>query len=283
MKIKKVIDYTVITAGALIYAVSVAVFTSPNNIAPGGLTGVGTLLNYLYSVPIGTFILIMNVPLFLLGYKALGRRFIAKSIVGTVVVSLAIDFVAPFVTPYRGDMMLASIYGGVLNGAGLALIFTRGGSTGGTDIIASVIHKHHPQFSIGYVILFADALVVSVSALVYGSLESALYAAISIFASSKLIDLIINGTSRESGKLMLIVTDKHREIESLLLNKLERGVTSVDAVGVYSGDNKKLLICALRPNQVFKAKSIVKTADCNAFVIITNAGEVSGKGFINQN
>lgn len=283
MKLNKLKDYIIITAGSLIYALSVAVFTSPNNIAPGGLTGVGILLNYLFSLPIGTFILVMNVPLFVLGYRSLGRRFVAKSLMGTVLVSLAIDFVTPFVTPYKGDMMLASIYGGILNGGGLALIFARGGSTGGTDIIASVFHKRFPQLSIGSVILISDAIVVSVSAFVYKSLESALYAAISIFVSSKLIDLIIYGTSRNNGKLMLIVTDRESEVLPQLLTKISRGVTVVSAVGGYSGNAKKLLVCALRPNQVFKANSIVKSVDNNAFIIITTANEVNGSGFVNQN
>ena len=273
----------VITAGAFCYAVSVAVFTSPNNIAPGGLTGVGILLNYLFSVPIGTFILIMNVPLFIVGYMSLGRRFVLKSFVGTVLVSLAIDFVTPFVVPYKGDMMLASLYGGILSGGGLALIFTRGGSTGGSDIIASVIHKRYPQFSIGLIILIADALVISVSALVYKSLESALYAAIAIFVSSKLIDLIIYGTSRNNGKLMLIVTDRSEAVVSQLLTKISRGVTVLDAIGAYSGKDRKLLLCALRPNEVFRANSIVKNIDKDAFIIITTANEVNGSGFVNKN
>lgn len=283
MKLNKLIDYTVMTLGAVSYALSVAVFTSPNNIAPGGLTGVGILLNYLFSLPIGTFILIMNVPLFVLGYRSLGRRFAVKSLIGTVFVSLAIDLVTPFIVPYKGDMMLASIYGGIFSGGGLALIFSRGGSTGGTDIIAALIHKHFPQFSIGLIILMSDALVVAVSALVYSSVESALYAAISIFVSSKLIDLIIYGTSRNNGKLMLIVTDMSNEILPMLLTRISRGVTVLEATGGYSGCDKKLLICALRPNQVFKAKSIVKTADNNAFIIITTANEVNGSGFTNKN
>ena len=283
MKQNKLIDCIIITTGSVIYALSVVVFTSPNNIAPGGLTGVGILLNYLFSIPIGTFILIMNVPIFIVGYKFLGRRFVRKSLLGTVLASLAIDFLSPFITPYKGDLMLAGIYGGILSGTGLALIFSRGGSTGGADIIASIIHKRHPQFSIGLIILISDAVVVGVSALVFRSFESALYAVIAIFMSSKLIDIIIYGTSRNNGKLMLIVTEIPDVILARLLNDISRGVTVLDAVGGYSGQSKKLLICALRPNQVFKANSIVKSADNNAFIIITTANEVNGLGFINNN
>ena len=283
MKLNKLIDYGIIVAGSVIYALSVTVFSSPNNIAPGGLTGVGIILNYLFSIPIGTFILIMNVPIFLAGYRFLGKKFVKKSLLGTILASIAIDFLSPLVTPYKGDMMLAGIYGGILSGTGLALIFSRGGSTGGADIIASIIHKKRPQLSIGHIILISDAIVVAVSALVFSSLESALYAVISIFMSSKLIDIIIYGTSRNNGKLMFIITETPDAILTLLLNDISRGVTVLDAVGGYSGQNKKLLICALRPNQVFRANSIVKSVDNNAFIIITTANEVNGLGFVNKN
>ena len=282
MKFNKIKDYTIIASGALMYASSVVIFTAPNNIAPGGLTGIGTLLNYLFSIPIGTFILVMNVPLFLLGYKSLGRGFIIKTIIGTVLTSVFIDVLAPFVPEYRGDMMLSCLFGGFFNGTGLALIFSRGGSSGGTDIIAATLHKRFPQLSIGYIILASDAIVVTVAAFVYNSIESGLYAVIAIFVSSKLIDVITYGTSRDNGKLMFIVTDKYEEILSALLNKVSRGVTVVDAQGGYSKTEKKLLLCALRPHQVFKANSVTKILDPNAFIIVTTAGTINGLGFANQ-
>ncbi len=275
-------DYLVISAGAVLFALSVSMFTSPNQIAPGGVTGIATLLNYLFSVPIGTFILIVNVPLFIFGYKSIGKNFLAKSIVGTVLVSVAIDVFSLFVIPYKGDMMLAALFGGILNGTGLALIFSRGGSTGGVDIIATFINRKRPHFSVGNIILVADIFIIIISAIVYKSIESALYATIAIFVSTKIIDVIIYGTSRNNGKMMLIITTKHQLILNNLLNIVSRGVTVVDVVGGYSGECKKMLICALRPQQVFKANNAAKELDPNAFIIVTTAGIINGTGFPNK-
>ncbi len=282
MIIKSLKNSIVILLGSVLYALSVVIFTAPNNIAPGGLTGIGTVLNYLFGFPIGTFILIMNVPLFLLGFKVLGRAYLIKSAAGTVFVSIAIDALTPLIATYRGDMMLACIFGGVLNGTGLALIFSCGGSSGGTDIVASIIHKRCPHISIGRLILASDAVVISFSALVYQNLENALYAAISIFVSSKLIDVVSYGTSRDNGKLMFIITREYKPILNELLTNISRGVTVLNALGGYSGEEYRVLMCAVRPNQLFKANSIVKNLDKHSFVIVTTASTVSGLGFQNK-
>lgn len=280
---KKIKDYLIILLGALIYALSVTIFTSPNNIAPGGLTGIATMFNYLFSLPIGTFILLMNVPLLIWSYISFGKRFLAKTIAGTIFISILIDILIPFVNPYTGDIMLASLFGGILNGTGIALIFSRGGSTGGADIIAAFIHRLMPHISIGTIILSIDAVIILAAAFVYNSIESALYAVIAIFVSTKLIDTITYGTSRNNGKLMLIITSAYQPILHKLLKDVSRGVTLLDAKGGYSDDNKKLLICALRPQQVFKASAIVKSLDSKAFVIITTANAINGTGFVNKN
>lgn len=275
----RILDYMIITCGAALYAMSVVVFTAPNNIAPGGLTGVATLINYLFSLPIGTFILIMNVPLLIIGYRRIGRTYFIKTVYGTLAVSLLIDLFSCFIPTYKGNMILVCIFGGILNGCGIALIFSRGGSSGGTDILASLINKRFPQFSIGHLIMFSDALIVTISAFVYNSIEAGLYAVVSIFVSSKLIDRIIYGTSADNGKLMFIITDKSREILPLLLNDISRGVTVLEAHGGYSGNDKKLLVCAVRPNQVYKVNNIVKKLDSSVFIIVTTATAVNGEGF----
>lgn len=276
---KTVKDYLLIFAGAVIFALSVTVFTSPNNIAPGGVTGIATILNFLFSIPIGTFILIVNVPLFLFGYKTIGKNFLAKSIAGTVFFSVSIDLLSLFVTPYQGDVMLAALFGGVLNGTGLALIFSRGGSSGGVDIIATFINKKYPHYSIGNIILIVDILIILLSAVVYESIESALYSTVAIFLGTKLIDVIMYGTSRGNGKMMFVITNKYNEILNVLLNNVSRGVTLVDVKGGFSGERKKMLICALRPQEVFKANNAIKALDPMAFIIVTTAGIISGTGF----
>lgn len=274
-----IVDYIVMFIGALLYATSVNTFTSPNNIAPGGLTGISTMLHYLFSLPIGVMILVLNIPLFIWGAVENGRYFLTKTVVATVFVSLIIDVMEPFSYKYDGDSLLAAIFGGLLSGLGLAFIFFRGGTTGGTDIIARNLHKHHPHISMGTIILSCDAVIIISAAIVYHSLESALYAVITIFVSTKVIDTVIYGVAHDNGKLMFIVTDKHEQLSKEIMEKVNRGVTLLDAQGAYSNENKKVLLCAVRPSQVHKIKAYVNSVDENAFIIVTTANAISGKGF----
>ena len=240
-------DYIIIALGASVYGASVAVFTSKNNIAPGGLTGIATMLNFLLGLPIGAMIFVMNIPLFV-----------------------------------WASVMLASIFGGALSGLGLGLIFSRGGSTGGTDIIALNINKRLPHISTGRLILIADAVVLLLAALVYGNIESALYAGITIFVSVRVIDAVTYGTSRGNGKLIFIISDEFELISREIIDKLGRGVTVLDGSGAYTGSQKRVLMCAARPNQVVKITKGVKIIDKNAFVVVTTANSIMGEGFYNS-
>ncbi|MBQ4129688.1 MAG: YitT family protein [Ruminococcus sp.] len=265
--------------GSVMYAASVNTFTSPNNIAPGGLTGVGTMLNHLFDLPIGVVILVLNIPLFIWGAIENGRKFLTKTIVATVLVSVIIDVMAPFSYKYEGDTLLAAIFGGLLSGLGLAFIFFRGGTTGGTDIVARIIHKHHPHISVGTMILIVDAVVFIAAAFVYQSIESALYAVITVFVSTKVIDTVIYGIAHDNGKLMFIITNKYEELSSEIIERIGRGVTLLDAQGAYKNESKKVLLCAVRPSQVHKTKVLVNSVDENAFIVVTTANAISGKGF----
>lgn len=277
-----VIDYAIIACGAFVYGVSVVMFTSPNNIAPGGMTGVATMLNYLFGLPIGTMIFVMNIPLFIWGAVENGVSFLTKTVIGTALVSVSIDLLMPFLPVYTGDSLLASIFGGLLNGAGLGFIFYRGGSTGGTDIVALNIHKHFPHISTGNIILITDILILILVFIVYGSLESVLYALTAIFVSIKMIDTISYGTSRGNGKLIFIVTSNYKAISTLILNTIGRGVTLLEGEGAYSGDRKKIVMCAVRPQQVHRITTEVHKIDSRAFIIVTTAGAISGEGFIGK-
>ncbi len=274
-----VTDYAIIFVGAVLYAASVNMFTSPNDIAPGGLTGVSTMLNHLFGLPIGIMILVLNIPLFIWGAVENGKKFLTKTVIATVFVSIIIDVMAPFSFRYEGDTLLAALFGGLLSGVGLAFIFYRGGTTGGTDIIARNIHKHLPHISMGTVILCADAVIFIAAALVYHSIESALYAVITVFVSTKVIDTVIYGVAHDNGKLMFIVTDKYEELSLVIMEQIGRGVTQLDAHGAYNNDRKKVLLCAVRPSQVHKTKVLVNSVDENAFIIVTTANTISGKGF----
>ena len=272
-------DYVIIFVGAVLYATSVNTFTAPNDIAPGGLTGVSTMLHYLFSLPIGVMILVLNIPLFIWGAIENGKKFLTKTIVATVFISVLIDVMEPFSFKYEGDTLLASVFGGLLSGLGLAFIFFRGGTTGGTDIVARNIHRRVPHISMGTVILGCDALIIASAAFVYHSIESALYAVITVFVSTKVIDTVVYGIAHDNGKLMFIVTDKFEELSKTIMEQVGRGVTLLDAQGAYSNDTKKVLLCALRPSQVHKTKVIVNSVDENAFIIVTTANAISGKGF----
>lgn len=275
-------DYIIIALGASLYAASVAVFTSKNNIAPGGLTGVSTMLNYLFSLPIGAMIFLMNIPLFLWAFFKNGKGFVVKTMTGTALVSVFIDIFQAVLPFYGGNIMLAAIFGGALSGLGLGLIFARGGSTGGTDIIAVSLNKRFPHISTGRLMLLSDAVVLTAAAIVYGNIESALYAGITIFVSVRVIDAVTYGTSRGNGKLIFIISDSYDVISREIIQKLGRGVTVLNGSGAYTGNSKRVLMCAARPNQVVKITKGVKIIDKNAFIVVTTANSILGEGFYNS-
>lgn len=272
-------DYLIIVLGAAVYALSVSFFTAPNNIAPGGITGIATLLHYLIYVPIGTTALILNIPLFIWGAIKSGARFIIRTVIASSLVSVFIDLFALLSVHYEGDRMIASIFGGILSGIGLGIVFLRGGSTGGTDIIGRNLHDKYPFLSVGSIILISDAIVIVLSSIVYKSLESGLYAIIAIFVSTKLIDAVVFGFSRDNGKLLIIITADPERMAELLTHDADRGVTVLSARGGYSGAPKGVILCATHPRDVYRVKSHISTADPTAFVITTNASAISGLGF----
>lgn len=265
--------------GAAVYALSVSFFTAPNEIAPGGVTGLATILNYLIYVPIGVTALLFNIPLLIWGAIESGWRFIIRTMIITAIVSVLIDLFSLFDIAYHGDMIIAAIFGGILSGAGLGLIFLRGGSTGGTDIIARNLNHRFPYLSIGSIVLMSDAVVVALSAIAYGSLENALYAVIAIFTSSKLIDAVVFGLSRDNGKLLIIITALPDEVTAELTGRVNRGVTVLSAQGGYSHMPKGVILCAVRPHDAYRVNSAVITADPSAFIITTTATAISGLGF----
>lgn len=272
-------DYLVIVLGAAAYALSVDFFTAPNEIAPGGVTGIATMLNYLFDMPIGAAVLVLNIPLFIWGAVESGWRFILRTVIATALVSLLIDAFALFDLSYHGDRIIVSVFGGILSGIGLGLIFLCGGSTGGTDIIARNLNRRFPFISIGSIVLLTDAVVIALSAVVYGSLENALYAVIAIFVSSKLIDAVVFGFSRDNGKLLIIITSKPDEIADVITGREDRGVTVLPARGGYSRTLSGVILCAVRPHDAYRIRMAVMGEDEHAFIITTTATAISGLGF----
>lgn len=271
------LDILIFTAGSALYAVGINCFASPNGIAPGGLTGVAIILNHLFHLPIGMTIILLNVPLFAVGLKRIGVRFILRTMAATLIMSVLIDAAAPFLPEYTGNTLLACLYGGVLTGAGLALVFLRGATTGGTDIIAKLINGRFPFLSVGRVILAADVVIIAASAAAFKSVESALYAMIMIFTSSRIIDGALYGADK--GKILFIVTSLPREISAAVMEEISRGVTVLEGRGAYSGEKRCVLMCAARRQETAKIQGIVRRIDAGAFIVVTEAGEIIGEGF----
>ncbi|MFV0498264.1 MAG: YitT family protein [Candidatus Fimivivens sp.] len=265
------------TAAAALLALGICVFSAPNRIVGGGISGIASVLFILFGLPIGTVSLALNIPLLLLGWRILGRRFILRTLRITVIMSLIMDATTALVPPYNGEPLLASVFGGVFAGAGLGIILMRGDSTGGTDIIVMLIKKKHPHFSFGFIVLITDCAVVLMAAIVYRSADTILYGTVMIYVSTVVIDRIIDGA--DVRKLALIVTREQQAVTQALLTELERGVTVLSAQGGYSRASIAVLLCVVDKRQNFKLKALVRQNDNSAFVIITHATEALGTGF----
>ncbi len=273
------LDFAAMLAGAMIYALAVNAFTAPNNIAPGGVTGIATMLNYLFSTPIGLVTFIINVPIIIWAVLEIGYKLVVKSIIAIVLNSLMIDLFAAFVPAYRGDPIIVAICAGVCEGVGLSLAFMRGGTTGGTDMISRLLTHRKPHFSMGKMMLVLVGTIVAVSAFVFNSLESALYACIVIFVSTSLIDAILYGTDIGTGKLFFIMSPKVREMGDRIIDEMDRTVTYLDSHGGYTKEPGEVMLCAVRRFEVFQLKSIIQQFDKDAFMIVGDAGEIAGEGF----
>ncbi len=271
------VDVLYFTAGGALYALSVNMFTAPNDILPGGFTGVGTLLNHLFSVPIGTTVFLLNVPLFLISFRKFGLPFILKTVCATFLMSALIDLCAPFLPVYSGDKLLSSLFGGILSGAGLGIVFLRGATTGGTDIVSKLLRLHFPALSMGRMVLLLDLAVIAASFFVYRSLESVLYSLVVIYVSAQCIDLVQTGFSHD--KLLFIVTEKGEPAVREIVETLDRGVSILDVRGGYTGTERKMLFCAVRASDVVRVTKTVRETDANAFIVISEISDILGEGF----
>ena len=278
MKIKYLLrDLILVITGSAIFSVSVNMFSAPNNIVQGGLTGIGTVANYLFSLPIGTVMFVLNIPLFALALRHLRLKFVIKTVVSTFIFTTLIDLGAYVIPPYKGDMLLGCIFCGILSGAGLALVFLTGATTGGTDIVAMLIRKKKPGFSMGNIMLIADLAVILLSFVVYREIESIMYAVIVIFISAKAIDFVLYG--REHTKLIFIITAEKDAVLSAILLEIGRGASVLPVTGGYTGKDKNLILCAAKKIQIREILRLTEAKDPKAFTVVCDAGLVVGKGF----
>ena len=270
-------DAVIIIAGSAIYALGLVIFLEPNNIAPGGVSGIALIINFIFpSASVGVLIIVLNIPLFLAGWKFEGKPFLFKSLFGTVISSIMIDLFTGIFT-YTDDSLLAAIYGGLLIGVGLGLVFTRGATTGGSDIIGRLLKVKFPYLSMGRLILFADIIVVTMAAIVFGHFNYALYALIALSICSVVLDKVLYGV--DTAKVAYIISSRPEEVFERIDTELERGATYLNGEGAHSGRPTKVILTAIKLQQIAELKQIVRDVDPESFVIISDAHEVLGYGF----
>ncbi len=267
-------DFFWFLVGIIILAVAMNIFLIPNRIAAGGITGLAIILYHLFGIPIGIFFFLVNIPLFIFSWRVIGQRFILTSLIGAVLFSVLIELTA-FLRPVTSDLLLASIYGGILVGIGLGIVFRVQSSTGGTTIAARLLN-HYSGLTMGQSLLAIDFVIIAL-ALVFFNAEIALYALLSLFVTSKIADSVQEGFA--FSKTALIISDKGDEIAARVLSNLQRGVTHLKATGSYTGQEKTILLVVLNRTEVSRLKAIVHDIDIGAFVIISSASEVLGEGF----
>lgn len=273
------LDIVFIAAGAAVYATAVTALTAPNNIAPGGVTGLCTMLNFMFGTPIGLMGFLINIPIILWAVVDIGYKLVVKTMAAIVLSSVLIDLFTGFMPVYRGNPILVAVFSGVGEGLGLSLTFIRGATTGGTDMIARLLERRMPQMSMGKLMLALDGIIVAASAVVFGSIENAMYACIDIFVCTSVIDSILYGTDVGTGKLFYVMSPKVREMGQRVIKELDRTVTYLDSHGGYSNEPGETMLCVVRRFEVFQIQAIIREVDRNAFVIVGDAGQITGEGF----
>ena len=271
-KIKEIIG-TILGSG--IMAIGVSLFLLPNQLSTGGFSGIATIAYYIFNIPLGVANIILNIPLFMIALYKLGTKFIGKSIIGTVSLSIFIDLLDT-IPPLTEDRFLSCIYGGIVIGFGTAIVLKMGASTGGTDLVSNVVRGYRPTVKMGNIITAMDIGIVILNVLAFRKIEIGLYSAIAIFLMGKIIDVVFEGINFT--KMLIIISDKSEEI-SKSIQQMERGVTGLHGKGMYSEKEKLVLICATARKDIAKVRKIAQEIDKNSFIIITNAREVYGKGF----
>jgi len=273
-----IIDFVMIFIGCLIASLGVNLFLVNAKLLSGGATGIALMLQYLFDIPSGISVFLINIPLFFVSYKFLNKRFTIYSGVGMLSLSICLMMTKQFssLTSHIDDLLLNCIYGGVLCGLGYGLVFSRNASTGGTDIITMLLRKNYPNFEIGKLSFAINCIIVFIGAIIF-DLPKALYTLISMFSQGTVVDKVINGFY--SKKLLLIISEKEEDIVKYVIKDMNRGVTSLVAEGEYTHKLKKMLYIAVTASQMVHLKNKILRIDPKAFITIIDVSEVNGKGF----
>lgn len=277
LRIKKYTFETIqIIVGTFIMALAVSQFLLPNQLSSGGFTGIATITYYLLKFPMGLTIFLLNIPLFIFAFIKKGKSFVLKGIIGTIFLSFFIDLLDKY-SSLTQDKLLACIYGGVLMGLGTSIVLKANASTGGTDMLAYVVREYKPNYRTGNLMVMIDIAIITINVIFFKKIEIGLYSAIGIYIMGKIIDIIFEGINFT--KMVFIVSDKYLKISNKIGEQLNRGVTGIYAKGMYSDDEKMMLLCIASRNEVMRIKQISKSIDPKSFVVISNAREAYGIGF----
>lgn len=278
MKKNTIKDAVLVLAGALIYSLGTQYFIVPAQIAPGGAVGIALMINFLTDLPIGALTLLVNLPLLVLAWKYLSHSFTIRTATATVIVTIVLDvLVTPFCPMYSGDRLLGSLYGGIVVGIGMALIFMAGFTTGGTDIAGYLLQKKFPHYSIGRALMMIEGVILALSIVVFRDVDAGLFGLISVYVQTKAIDMILYGSG--SASQATIITKEAEKISRRVIDELERTATILDGKGAYSGTDTSVVICTVRKSEFVRLKEIIADCDENAFVVVNETSEVLGLGF----
>lgn len=270
-------DLLFVLLGSALVALAVAVFTVPNDIAPGGVSGLATALAFVTPISVGVWSLLLNVPLLLAAWRMLGTRSLVMTLLSTVLLSVLIDLFGHLLPGYTSDNLLAAVAGGAISGLGVGLLFLRGISTGGTDLLTLLLRRAFPNVRSGVMLLIIDASVVAIAVLIFREIEVALYSTIAIVVSSKVIDALAQGV--DYAKVIYIITARGSEVSRVLNEQMDRGTTILPAQGGYTGADKQLIITVTRRNVLAQTLKLIKQTDPAAFTYVTDSTEVHGEGF----
>lgn len=273
------IDILLTIIGTSLLAFSIYTFTAPNQIAPGGVTGISIIINYLTKLPIGAINITINIPIFIIGLIYLGKRFMIKTFVSLITFTLVMDYLLIYSPVYGGEKIVAAIFGGLIMGLGVGLVFKRSSSTGGMDILNRIIAKKLPYIKLGKITFSTDMIIIAISAIAFKSVEPAFYSIIALYISATTLDMVLYGLN--VCKLMYIVSDKADEIAKRIMTDMNRGATIMESYGAYTNVKRPTIMCVVRQNEYIKLKKIISSVDENAFIIISSATEIVGSGFKN--
>lgn len=268
--------YIMITLACITYGVGISLFVDPNNLAPGGFTGLSVVLNRLIPIETGTIYLILNIPVMILGIWKFGWKFTVSTLYAILVVSFSTNALS-LMDPITKEPVLGAVFGGMLCGTGMGMVLRNSATTGGTDIIVKCLRQRFPHMKTGSLMLMIDAVIIGLSGIVFKNFDSVLYSIVSVLTTSAVLDMVLYG--RDGAKLIYIISDKSEKITSRILQELDIGVTHLEGSGAYKNVEKKVIMCVVKKQLAHKVEEIVRDEDVSAFMIISNASEIYGEGY----